>query len=60
MKIKGIAIVKQAFEVELDMTIEEFDGLSMSKQNKLIEDIIDFSKTSVESVEIDDDIDILD
>jgi len=60
MKIKGIAIVKQAFEVELDMRIEEFDGLSMSKQNKLIEDIIDFSKTSVESVEIDDDIDILD
>jgi histone acetyltransferase (RNA polymerase elongator complex component) len=58
MKVTGIAIVKQSFEVELDMTEGVFGGLSMSKQNELIKNAIDFKNTSVESVEIDDDIDI--
>jgi hypothetical protein len=57
MKVTGIAIVRQSFEIELDMTVEHFDDLRMSQQNELIKDAIDFKNTSVESVEIDDDID---
>jgi hypothetical protein len=52
IKVSGLVKVSASFEVELDMTEDEFDALSDRQQEELLEGVIDWRDT-LESSETD-------
>ena len=55
VKISGQATLSVPFLVKLDMTSEEFEALSESKQNEILEESIDWMSTmrNAETEDID-------
>lgn len=53
IRVTGYAFLRVPFSVDLDMTVEDFDDLSSSEQNELIDGAIDW-KEACRSGELDD------
>lgn len=56
--VKGVARLKVPYSVKLNMTEEEFDNLSAAKQDRILEDAIDWQfacrSADTDEIEVDD------